>query len=160
LHLEPTDLRAVIEEAVRVTGPGIARNGNRLIQHIRTEGLIRIDRDKIQRVLQNLLSNAEKFTHEGVVTLRVEHTPTRLRIEVQDTGIGIPADQQARIFEWFRKVDTRDARKYEGSGLGLAISQGFCELMGGTLSVESELNVGSLFTVSIPLPIRTAGETL
>jgi signal transduction histidine kinase len=89
-----------------------------------------------------------------VVTLRIEQTRTDVRIKVHDTGIGIPADQQARIFEWFRKVDMRAARKYQGSGLGLAISRGFCELMGGTLTVKSRPNVGSVFTVSIPLPIR------
>jgi len=159
LHLEPTRLRAIVEEAVRITGPGIAQNGNRLVQDIHTEGVLRIDQDKIQRVLQNLLSNAGKFTHEGVVTLRVEQTRTYVRIEVHDTGIGIPADQPARIFEWFRKIDMRAARQYQGSGLGLAISRGFCELMGGTLTVKSTPNVGSVFTVSIALPIRD-GEAM
>jgi putative ABC transport system substrate-binding protein len=104
LNVEPTDLRAIVEEAVCVTGPGIARNGNRLIQVIQSEGPIYIDRDKLQQVLQNLLGNAGKFTYEGVVTLRVEHTPAWLHIEVEDTGIGIPADQRAHIFEPFRKA--------------------------------------------------------
>jgi signal transduction histidine kinase len=153
LRLEPTDLRDLTAEAVTAVSPSIAKNGNRLIQNIDTDGLVTLDRGKLLQVLQNLLSNAAKFTHQGIVTLHVEHRPTRLRIAVQDTGIGIPDDQQAAIFEPFRKVDTRDTRKYEGSGLGLAISRGFCELMGGTLRVESRVNVGSTFTVAIPLPI-------
>jgi signal transduction histidine kinase len=153
LGLDPTDLRELTAEAVAAVTPSFAKNGNRLLQTVETDGLVTLDRGKLLQVLQNLLSNAAKFTHQGVVRVHVEHGPTRLRIEVQDTGIGIPDEQQASIFEPFRKVDTRDARKYEGSGLGLAISRGFCELMGGTLSVESRVNVGSTFTVVIPLPI-------
>jgi signal transduction histidine kinase len=81
-------------------------------------------------------------------------------IEVSDTGIGIPPGEESHIFEPFRKVDTRDARKYAGLGLGLAISKGFIELMGGTLTVKSRLSVGSTFTARIPLPVtapRTRG---
>jgi signal transduction histidine kinase len=104
------------------------------------------------QILSNLLTNAGKFTQNGTVSLVVEQTPSELRIEVADTGIGIPEHECDRIFEWFRKVDTSDARKYEGSGLGLAISKGFCEMMGGSIAVRSVLGEGSTFTVVIPLP--------
>jgi signal transduction histidine kinase len=86
LRLEATDLRDVIAEAIAAVAPSLAKNGNRLIPIVETEALVVIDRGKLLQVLQNLLSNAAKFTHQGHVTLRVEHTPARLRIEIHDTG--------------------------------------------------------------------------
>ncbi len=155
LQLTLTDLRDVVREAVDTVMPSIEKNGNRLSQSVQANELVAVDKTKVAQILMNLLSNAGKCTHQGQVTLTLEQTPTRLLIQVTDTGKGIPSDQQDRIFEWFRKVETSDATQYEGSGLGLAISKGFCELMGGTISVESRVDVGSTFTVVIPLPVTS-----
>jgi signal transduction histidine kinase len=155
LQLAPTDLRDVVREAVDTVMPSIQKNGNRLSQVVQANELVAIDKTKVSQILMNLLSNAGKCTHQGQVTLLLEQTPARLLIQVTDTGKGIPGDQQDRIFEWFRKVETSDATQYEGSGLGLAISKGFCELMGGTISVESRVDLGSTFTVVIPLPVTS-----
>jgi len=155
LAIAPTDLREVVREAVDTVMPSIVANANRLTQAVDAEGEVEIDRLKVLQILMNLLSNAAKFTQDGHITLTVRQVPGRLSLQVADTGPGIPGDQQARIFEWFRKVDTTDAARYQGSGLGLAITKGFCEMLGGTISVESEVDVGSTFTVDIPLPVTS-----
>ncbi|MGH8646030.1 MAG: sensor histidine kinase, partial [Gammaproteobacteria bacterium] len=158
LQLAPTDLRDVVREAVDSVMPSIETNGNRLSQIVQANGLVTIDKTKVTQILMNLLSNAGKWTQQGQITLILEQTTTRLFIQVTDTGKGISGDQRDRIFEWFRKVEISDATKYEGSGLELAISKGFCELMGGTIGVESQINVGSTFTVVIPLPVTATPD--
>ena len=98
----------------------------------------------------NLVGNALKFTHEGSVTVRVVADPrgdTAQRIEVRDTGIGIPADRQQAIFEAFEQADTSTVREFGGTGLGLAISCSLCELMGFRLEVVSALGAGSTFII-------------
>jgi signal transduction histidine kinase len=104
-------------------------------------------------VIINLLSNAAKFTENGTITLYAELTPKQLTIAVDDSGIGIEKAQQAMVFTPFRQVDGSFTRKFEGTGLGLSICKYFCTLMGGRLSLVSEINQGSTFTVTIPLPI-------
>jgi signal transduction histidine kinase len=105
------------------------------------------------QILLNLLSNAGKFTQNGKVTVTTRHSDKELRIDVRDTGIGMNADQQAIIFDEFRQADGSTTRQFEGTGLGLSITQRFCELMGGSISVDSKEGEGSCFTVLLPLPI-------
>lgn len=115
---------------------------------------------RIGQVLTNLLSNAIKFTPQGGVTLTVEATPSTpeamlIRFVVQDTGIGIPDDARARLFQSFSQIDTSTARRYGGTGLGLAIAKRLCTLMGGDLAVESTEGQGSTFTATVrvkPVP--------
>lgn len=112
------------------------------------------DAKHLYQCLINLVGNAIKFTKTGSVTLRAglldgEAGPC-LYFEVQDTGIGIPADRQKKVFELFEQVDSSTSRKYGGTGLGLAISKKLIELMGGGLTVESEEGVGSTFTITLP----------
>jgi PAS domain S-box-containing protein len=102
-------------------------------------------------ILNNLLSNAVKFTNEGKVEVNSFLTNGHLVIEVVDTGIGIPKDKQEIIFDEFRQVSEGHARAFEGTGLGLSIVKKFVELLGGTVSLESELDKGSKFTVKFPL---------
>ena len=114
----------------------------------------RIDTDPLRlgQVLKNLLSNALKFTESGSVSLRV--SPARegmLSFAVKDTGIGIPAHQQALIFDAFRQADGSTHRKYGGTGLGLSISRDLARLLGGELSVRSAPGEGSEFTLTVPL---------
>ena len=123
---------------------------------------------RLQQVLSNLTSNALKFTAKGKIEIRcelVEETPriSKIRLEVQDTGIGISAENQQKIFERFKQEDNTISRTYGGTGLGLAISKQIVELMGGTLLIESKKDEGSRFFFTIELPIvevQTANSTL
>ncbi len=107
------------------------------------------DEGKLKQVLINLIGNAVKFTDEGSVTIcvRVDENAGPTRIDVMDTGIGIPANRLAVIFESFEQGDGSTRRRYGGTGLGLSISRSLCQLMGYRLSVVSEVGVGSVFSV-------------
>jgi len=120
------------------------------------------DTVRLRQILTNLTSNALKFTHQGEVELTVKRDPAapRLRFQVRDTGIGIPAEKQQLIFESFSQADTSTTRKYGGTGLGLTISSRLVERLGGELTVESEPARGSLFSFSLPLPTQVEPEVL
>jgi signal transduction histidine kinase len=109
------------------------------------------DEDALTKITLNLLSNAFKFTHKGTVTLALRAQQEKWTIEVSDTGIGIPPHAREYIFEEFRQVDGSSKRQYGGTGLGLAIVQKMTRLMGGTVTVNSEVGQGSTFTVTLPL---------
>lgn len=110
------------------------------------------DELRIRQVLVNLLGNAVKFTQKGFVKLAVTtEPPNRLIFSVEDSGIGIPEENQETIFEAFQQQEKQSVRKYGGTGLGLAISKRFVELMGGSISVESRVGTGTIFRVSIPV---------
>ena len=113
---------------------------------------IETDGVRLRQVLINLAGNALRFTHEGSVVLAAdadERTGLPLRIHVRDTGIGIPRDRHAAIFEAFEQADTETHRTYGGTGLGLAISKAICDALGFQLSVESDAGKGSTFTVHL-----------
>jgi len=101
-------------------------------------------------VLKNLLSNAVKFTKAGGITVVAREHGEGVEISVSDTGIGIAPEALALIFEPFRQVDSSTTRRYRGSGLGLHIVQRLLEVLGGTITVESELGQGSTFRVWLP----------
>jgi CheY-like chemotaxis protein len=109
------------------------------------------DRHRIMQVLVNLLGNALKFTHQGSVVLRVQWQNPGVLVSVQDTGIGIPAEQQAHIFRRFAQADSEIQARYGGNGLGLAISQRLVELLGGEIGFESASGQGSRFWFQLPL---------
>ncbi len=109
------------------------------------------DATRIQDLLGHLLDNAIKFTPHGSVDLKLTREGQVLKIEVRDTGIGIDAERQTRIFESFHQVDSGLSRNYPGLGLGLALVQKLLALMGGQISAESELDKGSTFTVRLPI---------
>jgi signal transduction histidine kinase/CheY-like chemotaxis protein len=114
--------------------------------------LLYTDEGKVSQILRNLISNALKFTERGEVRVRavVEDDDT-IRFSVSDTGIGIAPQDQPRIFEEFGQLEHRIQRKVRGTGLGLPLSRRLSELLGGTLSVESEVGIGSTFTLRIPM---------
>ena len=113
------------------------------------------DAQRLGQVLKNLLSNALKFTQRGTVALRVSRVARdRVAFAVQDTGIGVPADQQELIFEAFRQADGSTHRKFGGTGLGLSISRDLATLLGGSLSVTSTPGQGSVFTLEVPLRLE------
>ncbi len=110
------------------------------------------DVNRLQQILFNLAGNAVKFTKAGQISIRCKRpTPAQWTIEVQDTGAGIPAEDQRNIFEPFRQVNNSITRGNRGSGLGLAITKQLVELMGGQISLESQVGKGSLFTVTLPI---------
>jgi signal transduction histidine kinase len=108
------------------------------------------DKDKLEQLLLNLLSNACKFTDKGQIHLSIHNDETHIFFEIQDSGIGLSEEQQGYIFDEFRQVDSSQSRKFSGTGLGLAITLRFVELMKGTLTVESKLDEGAKFTVALP----------
>jgi len=152
---EAIDLDSLIDEVSTTVQPLMEKNGNRLsIERGQHLGNAYQDLTKLRQMLFNLLSNAAKFTHEGTITLYVNRTEQpdadKLLFAVSDTGIGIAPDKIERVFEEFTQADDSTTRDYGGTGLGLAISRRFCQLLGGDLSVHSELGKGSTFTIEIP----------
>jgi signal transduction histidine kinase len=112
------------------------------------------DLSKLRQSLLNLLSNACKFTEEGEVEVRVarveEDGKDWTEVRVADTGIGIPEEHMGRLFQPFTQVDGSPTRKYGGTGLGLAISQKYCQMMGGSITVQSAPGRGSCFALRVP----------
>jgi two-component system sensor histidine kinase/response regulator len=150
------DLRDVIYETVSAMALQSAVKGIELIVDIDSAMpiLVRGDPGRLRQIIVNLLGNAIKFTHEGHVVLHAAGTVdaqgrATLRIEVTDTGIGIPADRQDRLFKSFSQIDSSTTRHYGGSGLGLSIVKRLAELMGGAVGVHSEPGRGSTFWVTV-----------
>ncbi len=113
--------------------------------------LLSTDQDKVQQILMNLLSNAVKFTPAGSITITAQQHDGEITIAVADTGIGIPAEALEHVFEEFRQVDSSTTRQYGGTGLGLSISRRLAQLLGGDITMQSVVGVGSTFTVTLPL---------
>ncbi len=156
LDLWETELAGLLHEIAESVRPAIERNGNELVCSIPSNlGTALCDRSRFQNMIGQLLDNAAKFTQGGrvhfVAERRFSEVGDELIIDVIDTGIGISADQISKLFEKFTVGDDSSTSKYGGTGLGLALSQKLCRLMGGEVSVESELGKGSRFTIRIPL---------
>jgi len=109
------------------------------------------DADKCRHILQNLVANAVKFTAQGQVTMTAAVAGQTIEIAVSDTGIGIAADKLAVIFDEFRQADDSTSRRYGGTGLGLSIARKYARMLGGDVTVSSEIDKGSVFTLSLPL---------
>ncbi|QRY77446.1 response regulator [Pseudomonas sp. PDNC002] len=116
------------------------------------------DRQRVEQILKNLLSNAFKFTDAGEVSLRVSAAPEGLRFDVRDSGIGIAEDQLQRIFEAFQQADGATNRRYGGTGLGLSISRDLAHLLGGSIIVSSQPGKGSVFSLLLPLNYEAPAE--
>jgi len=161
LAARPFVLAAFVEEAVELLGPRAQAKGLEIGCYVDERLPVRVvgDAARLRQVLFNLAGNAIKFTDRGGVSIIVEPgaRPDAIAITVRDTGIGISADDQARIFAEFEQADGGSARKYRGTGLGLTISKRIVESMGGTITVESVPGAGATFRVSVPLP--RFGET-
>lgn len=149
-------VRECVEGALDLLAPRVAEKGLDLLYEI-ADGVpntVRGDPTRLRQVLVNLLSNAVKFTERGEVVLSLHSAPradgrVELTIAVRDTGIGIPQEAMGRLFQSFSQVDTSTTRKFGGTGLGLVISQRLVEMMGGKLTVESEVGKGSTFSFTI-----------
>lgn len=153
LFLEPVDVSALVEEVRALISPLIIKSGNSLnILIMGDVGVIRTDRTKLKQSLLNVLSNANKFTDKGRLTLAVKRLPESrsLHIAISDTGIGMSPEQLGRLFQAFSQADASTTKKFGGTGLGLAITRHFCRLLGGDIAVQSEVNKGSTFTILLP----------
>jgi signal transduction histidine kinase len=151
LERAPVELGALVADTV-ASFEGQTRGRPLSLEAEIPDGLtpIMTDPSKLLQVLTNLIGNAIKFTERGRVVARVVADAASrrpVRIEVTDTGIGIPPERQAAIFDAFEQADTSTARRYGGTGLGLAVSKSLCDLMGYRLEVRSTVGVGSVFTV-------------
>jgi signal transduction histidine kinase len=157
----PFDFANMLSKSINVISE-LAREKNITIEENKNEALKKLDRYinsdelRLSQILVNLLSNAVKFTPDGgTITIHINienaesETPV-LSLKVRDTGIGIAPENIGKLFESFEQADKTITREYGGTGLGLAISKKIAEQMNGSLSVESEVGVGSQFTVSIP----------
>ncbi|MBD1940634.1 PAS domain S-box protein [Microcoleus sp. FACHB-68] len=179
LYVETIDLPTLVENLVNTIQPLVEKNNNTLEISCDAGLMMHADLTKVRQILLNLLSNAAKFTENGTITLTVSSnqkperqgnstiaslTPSTalplssrhkafVTFTVTDTGIGIPPEQLQTIFEAFTQADPSTTRKYGGTGLGLAISQRFCHMMGGEITVSSEVDVGSTFTVYLPAEV-------
>jgi len=120
--------------------------------------LFTVDKEKLEQVLLNLLSNACKFSKNSLVTLATENTDQAIIFKINDNGIGLTSEQQKYIFDEFRQVDSSESRQFSGTGLGLAISKRFVELMNGQITVQSELGEGATFIVTLALNNATTDE--
>jgi signal transduction histidine kinase len=154
LNLESVNLARLIDEVVGTAGQLAEKNQNRLIVEAQDSlGALTVDPMRLKQILLNLLSNACKFTKEGEVTLRVRKVADGrewVELAVADTGIGLTAEQHAKLFQEFTQADSLTARRYGGTGLGLALSRKLARMMGGDVTVTSEPGSGSVFTVRLP----------
>jgi signal transduction histidine kinase len=155
--LEDIDIATLVDEIKHIVDPLAEKNKNRLeIRWARGGGLgtLRSDRTKLKQGILNLLSNATKFTSNGLVTLEVKSDALKpdapVSFIVRDTGIGMTAEQVSQLFTPFTQADASTTKRYGGTGLGLAITRHFCELLGGSISVESEPDLGTTFTLTLP----------
>jgi signal transduction histidine kinase len=144
----------LLREVVDTAGP-LAEKGGNVLRVSPGEGLgaMRADLTKVRQCLLNLLSNACKFTQGGTVTLEVSRVGDRLTFRVTDTGIGMTPAQLGNLFQAFTQADASTTRKYGGTGLGLAITRRFCEMMGGDVRVQSEVNRGTTITLQLPAEV-------
>jgi two-component system, NtrC family, sensor kinase len=154
LNPEPVNLARLIDEVIGTAGQLAEKNKNRLTVDAQENlGALNADPMRLKQILLNLLSNACKFTKEGEVALRVRRMVDGrewVELAVVDSGIGMTAEQQAKLFQDFTQADSLTARRYGGTGLGLAISRKLARMMGGDVTVASEPGKGSVFTVRLP----------
>ncbi len=176
LYLEQFDILSLVNNVIDTIRPLVEENNNTLTIHYTGDpATMYADLTKVRQVLFNLLSNACKFTDQGSITLLIRRIPPGDSVQstgalaavhasvpemtdwicfrVEDTGIGMTAEQMHHLFEAFTQGDASTTRKYGGTGLGLAISRRFCQMMGGDITVESAPGQGSTFTVYLPLEI-------
>jgi signal transduction histidine kinase len=165
LHLETFSLMPVIQDVAKTIEPMATKNGNRLVIDCPADlGTIHADETRFRQSLLNLASNANKFTEKGTVTIaahkRQENGRDWITLSVADTGIGMTAEQMGKLFQEFSQASSKTASKYGGTGLGLVISRRFCQMMGGDITVESEVGRGSTFTIRLPRIVDAPKEVV
>ena len=155
LYLETFNVEEMLSDIASTAVPLVEKQGNELTldSHLPL-GKMTTDLTKLRQALLNLISNAAKFTKNGQVTLATQCKTIAgqqwIEFQVTDTGIGIAEDKQGILFDEFTQADDSTTRNYGGTGLGLAITKRFCEMLGGTISVKSQLGQGATFTILLP----------
>jgi len=151
INMSTDDVANVISNAMVTVEPMVIGKDVKLVQEIDPDlPMLNTDTLKIKQILLNLLSNAAKFTDHGAITVTAKKLNSKISISVKDDGIGIESKNLDRVFEEFQQIDSSNSRKYKGTGLGLAIAKKYAILLGGNLTVRSEVGKGSLFTLVIP----------
>jgi signal transduction histidine kinase len=154
LTSQTVQLAPLIDEVIETARQLAEQNKNRLVVEAQENlGALTVDPMRLRQILLNLLSNACKFTEQGEVKLRarrVRNGRDWIEMAVADTGIGMTADQQAKLFEEFSQAEATTAQRFGGTGLGLAIARKLARMMGGDVTVTSEPGKGSVFTVRLP----------
>lgn len=150
MRTEPIALHQVIQRVTQTMAPAVQKKHLSLtVEPGARNDTVQGDGRRVEQVLLNLLSNAVKFTDHGCITVRTDDTDREVRVSVADTGEGIAEAEIANLFQPFRQIDTGLSRKHEGTGLGLSICKRLIEMMQGTISVQSQLGVGSTFTFTL-----------
>src|ERR1700686_4019338 len=158
MHVETFAIAPLVDDVISTISPVAAKNGNEIIVHCPQDIEMHADQTRIRQALLNLVSNANKFTEHGSVTVDVARVISKgseeITMAVRDTGIGMAGEQMGRLFQEFVQADPSTTRKYGGTGLGLAISRRFCQMMGGEITVESHLGKAWTFTIRLPARIK------
>jgi signal transduction histidine kinase len=162
LQIETFPLAPLIADVVKTIEPLAAKNANQVATKCDgTIGRMHADQMRLRQALLNLMSNANKFTERGTITVDArqgqENGRDFVAIAVADTGIGMTPEQMGKLFQEFSQADASTTRKYGGTGLGLAISKRFCQMMGGDITVESEPGKGSTFIIRLPRTVEAPG---
>jgi signal transduction histidine kinase len=163
LHLDTFGLAPLINDVVKTIESLAAKNSNQAAVHCDAAiGTMYADQMRLRQALLNLMSNANKFTERGTITIDAHHGQESNRdwitLAVTDTGIGMTPDQMGKLFQEFSQASSTTASKYGGTGLGLVISRRFCQMMGGDITVESEPGRGSTFTIRLPRIVDASKE--
>src|SRR2546430_8793142 len=143
MHVETFAIAPLVDDVISTIAPAAAKNDNQIILHCPQDiGEMHADQTRIRQALLNLVSNANKFTEHGIVTIDVARLMGKgseeITMAVRDTGIGMSSEQMGRLFQEFVQADPSTTRKYGGTGLGLAISRRYCQMMGGEITVERD----------------------
>ena len=165
LFNETFELKLIIDEIVKTSQPLADKNNNKLNVNFQKElDMVTADQTRVKQVILNLISNACKFTEKGEITLKVEKKKNKsgdlISISVSDTGIGMTKEQMNRLFNSFVQADSSTTRKYGGTGLGLTISKQLAIMMGGDVTVRSEMNKGTTFTATFLADYLGASEDI
>ncbi len=156
VFIEPFGLGELVTGVESTVAPLVRKNANTLkVTRAPSLGVMYSDATKVRQVLFNLLGNDCKFTHHGIISLDVggevgDDGVEWMHLRVSDTGIGMSPEQVAEIFDAFHQAEESTLRDFGGTGLGLTITRQFCEILGGSIRVESELGVGSTFVARLP----------
>jgi signal transduction histidine kinase/CheY-like chemotaxis protein len=155
VYLEAFDVAGLIEGVASTVEPLVAGKGNALLVDAADLGTMHSDVTKVRQMLFNLLGNASKFTEQGDIRLLARRESDGGRewmvFAVEDTGIGMDDEQQARVFQPFSQADASTTRKYGGTGLGLAITRSFAQMLGGEITLRSAAGIGTTFTLRLPV---------
>ena len=167
IHSEPCEFINLVNEGIEISSPHAEEKQLKIIFHSNNNGPLNIISDpvRIQQVITNLLSNAIKFSEKGYININVfskkeDDDHLRIKLEIEDTGIGISQDRYGQLFKKFTQVDNSSTRKYGGAGLGLVICKELVKLLGGKIDFKSQLGKGSTFWFEILFLIDKSAESV